>query len=151
MKADSVASALHAGFPREPLPPLLCFFTIHPGAAVKNSPAKAGDAGDAGSIPGWGRSPGEGNGNQLWYSCLENPMDRGAWRATVHGVAKESDTTQHSTHTHPPCTLDSVLLSSSSFTKELLPTLPSVRNKTPTVGVPWEPPKGRRLPLCISK
>jgi len=39
-------------------------------------------------IPGLGRSPGEGNGNPLWYSCLENPMDRGAWQATVHGVAR---------------------------------------------------------------
>ena len=46
------------------------------------------NAGDPGSIPGLGRSPGEGNGNPLQYSCLENPMDRGAWRATVHGVAK---------------------------------------------------------------
>ena len=45
-------------------------------------------AGDLGSIPGSGRSPGEGNGNPLQYSCLENPMDRGAWRATVHGVTK---------------------------------------------------------------
>ena len=44
-------------------------------------------AGDLGSIPGLGRSPGEGNGNSLQYSCLGNPMDRGAWRATVHGVA----------------------------------------------------------------
>ena len=44
--------------------------------------------GDLGSIPGSGRSPGEGNGNPLQYSCLENPMDRGAWRATVHGVSK---------------------------------------------------------------
>ena len=43
--------------------------------------------------PGWGRSPGEGNGNPLQYSRLENPRDRGAWRATVHGVAKESDRT----------------------------------------------------------
>ena len=49
---------------------------------------KAGDAGDAGSFPGSGRSPGEGNGNPLQYSYLENPMDRGAGQATVHGVAK---------------------------------------------------------------
>ena len=50
--------------------------------------ASAYDAGDPGSIPGWGRSPGEGNGNPLQHSCLENPMDGGAWWATVHGVAK---------------------------------------------------------------
>ena len=48
---------------------------------------------DLGSIPGLGRSPGEGNGNPLQDSCLGNPMDRGAWRATVYGVTKESDTT----------------------------------------------------------
>ena len=51
------------------------------------------NAGDVGSIPGLGRSPGEGNGNPSQYSCLENPMDGGAWWATVHGVVKESDTT----------------------------------------------------------
>ena len=50
--------------------------------------ASAYNAGDLGSIPGSGRSPGEGNGNPLQYSCLENPMDGGAWKATVHGVAK---------------------------------------------------------------
>ena len=50
--------------------------------------ASAYNAGDPGSIPGSGRSPGEGNGNPLQYSCLENPMDREAWWATVHGVAK---------------------------------------------------------------
>ena len=55
---------------------------------VKNPPANAGDAGDAGSIPGLGRPPGEGNDNALQYSCLGNPMDRGAWLATVHGIAK---------------------------------------------------------------
>ena len=55
---------------------------------VKNPPANAGDARDEGSIPGSGRSPGGGNGNPLQYSCLENPMDRGAWWATVHGVSK---------------------------------------------------------------
>ena len=60
---------------------------------VKNPPANAGDARDAGLILGSGRSPGEGNGNPLQYSCLENPMDRGAWGAAVHGVTKESDTT----------------------------------------------------------
>ena len=51
-------------------------------------------AGDVGSIPGLGRSPGGGNGYPLQYSSLENSMNRGAWRATVHGVAKESDTTK---------------------------------------------------------
>ena len=55
---------------------------------VKNPPANAGDVRDVGSIPGSGRSPGEGNGNLLQYSCLENTMDRGAWQATVHGVTK---------------------------------------------------------------
>ena len=48
----------------------------------------ARNVGDLGSIPGWERYPGEGNGNPLQYFCLENPMDRGAWQATVHGVAK---------------------------------------------------------------
>ena len=51
---------------------------------VKNSPARARYAKDVGSIPGSGRSPGEGNGNPLQYSCLGNPMDRGTWWATVH-------------------------------------------------------------------
>ena len=46
------------------------------------------------SVPGWGRSPGGGNGNPLHYSCLENPMDRGAWRATVYGVAKSQTLTE---------------------------------------------------------
>ena len=55
---------------------------------VKNLPANAGGTGDTGSVPGSGRSPGGGNGNPLQYSCLENPMDRGAWQATVHGVTK---------------------------------------------------------------
>ena len=57
---------------------------------VKNPPANAGDAG---SIPRSERSPGEGNGNLLQYSCLGNPMDRRAWWATVHGVIKELDMT----------------------------------------------------------
>ena len=60
---------------------------------IKNSPANAGDIGNAGSIPGLGRCPGRGHGNPLQCSCLENPMDRGAWRAIVLRVA-ESDTTE---------------------------------------------------------
>ena len=55
---------------------------------VKNPPANTGDGGDTSSIPESGRSPGEGNGDPLQYSCLENPMDRGAWQATVHGVVR---------------------------------------------------------------
>ena len=55
---------------------------------VKNPPANAGDVRDLGSIPGWGRSPGGGQGNPLQYFCLENPMDGGAWQATVHRVAQ---------------------------------------------------------------
>jgi len=55
---------------------------------VKNPPASAGNARDAGLIPVSGRSPGVGNGNQLWYPGLEYPMDRGAWWAIVHGIGK---------------------------------------------------------------
>ena len=61
---------------------------------VKNPPANAGDTRDAGLSPGSGRSPGEENGTPLQHSCLGNPMDRGAWQATVHGVHKDSDTTE---------------------------------------------------------
>ena len=60
---------------------------------VQNLPASAGDVRDMGSIPGSGRSPGEGHGNSLQHSCLENPVDRGAWWATVHSI-KESGTTE---------------------------------------------------------
>ena len=56
---------------------------------VKNPPANTEDLGDAGSIPGSGRSPGRGNGSPLQYSCLRNPTDRGAWRATVREIARE--------------------------------------------------------------
>ena len=66
--------------------PFICFLKNFPGSSVvKNPPANAGDAH---SIPGSGRSPGEGNGNPLQYSYLGNPMDRGAWQAAVHGIAK---------------------------------------------------------------
>ena len=62
-----------------------CRHCFPSGSVVKNLPANAGDVS---SIPGWGRSPGEGNDNPLQYSCHGNPMDRGTWWATVHGVAK---------------------------------------------------------------
>ena len=55
---------------------------------VKNMPVNTGDIREGGSIPGLGRSPGEGNGSPLQYSCLENPMDSGAWRAIVHGITR---------------------------------------------------------------
>ena len=58
------------------------------GSVVKNPPSNTGDSGDLGSIPGSGRSPGGGNGNPLHYSCMENLMGRGAWRATVHRISK---------------------------------------------------------------
>ena len=70
-------------------------------SVVQKPRANAGDERDTGSVPGSGRSPGEGNGNSLQCSCLENSMDRGAWRATVHGVT-ESDAIERlwlSTHT----------------------------------------------------
>ena len=65
-------------------------FTKISSSVVRHLPALSRDLG---SIPRSGRSPGEGNGNPLQYSCLQNPMDRGAWGATDHGVAKESDMT----------------------------------------------------------
>ena len=71
----------------------MIIYMIHsfPGdSVVKNLPANAGDMG---LIPGLGRSPGRGNGNPLQYSCMGNPTDREAWRATAHGVAKELDVT----------------------------------------------------------
>ena len=60
---------------------------------LKNSTANTGDRRDVGSVSGLGRSPGVGNGNQVQYCCLENPMDRKAWWAAVHGIANESDPT----------------------------------------------------------
>ena len=65
---------------------------------VKNPPTNAGDVRDAGLIPGSGRCPEEGNSNLLQYSCLENPMDRGAWWATVHSITKSWTLKQPRTH-----------------------------------------------------
>ena len=70
------------------------------GSVVKNLPANAGDS--VGSVPGLGRSPGEGKGYPLQYSCLENPMDREAWQAEVHGVAKSWTWLNEHIHTHNP-------------------------------------------------
>ena len=67
---------------------------------VKNPPANAGDARDLGLIPGLGRSSGEGNGNPLQYSCLENSMDRGALWATVHEVGKRHELSTHRDRKH---------------------------------------------------
>ena len=66
---------------------------------VKNLPVNAGDVRDMNSIPGLERSPGGQNGNPLQYSCLENPMDRGAWQSTVHGVAKSWTRLSNLAHT----------------------------------------------------
>ena len=67
------------------------------GSVVKNSCPNAEDTGDGGLIPGFGRFPGGGNDNSLSYSCLKNPIDRGSWWATVHGVTKsQNEYTQHS-------------------------------------------------------
>ena len=75
--------------------------TIQVALVVKNPPASLGNLRDLGSIPGLGRSPGGGKGNPFQYSCLENPMDRGAWRATVHRVAKSQTRLKRlSTHAH---------------------------------------------------
>ena len=82
------------------------------GSAVKNPPASAGDVG---SIPESGSSPGDGNGNPLRYSCLENPMDRGAWQPTVHGVAKSQ--TPLSTEQYPE--LGGISVSADKLAKEL--------------------------------
>ena len=71
-----------------------CVYGLPRWFSVKNLPANAGDTGHMGSIPELGRYPAGGNGNPLQYSCWENSMDRGAWRATVHGVTKRLDTTE---------------------------------------------------------
>ena len=76
-----------------------CLWPSQVALVVKNLSANADDVRDVGSIPGSGRFPGGGHSNLLWYSCLENPMDRGAWWATVHGFAQSRTLLkQFSTH-----------------------------------------------------
>ena len=87
---------------------------------VKNLPANAGDLRDAGLIHGLGRSLGGGHGNPLQYSCLENPMDRGAWQATVHRVAKSwTWLKQLSTHTCTSQTISKILKRRDCFPNSL--------------------------------
>ena len=76
------------------------FWASQVALVVKNLPANVRDIRDAGSIPGLGRSPGEENGNPLQYSCQVNPMDRGAWRATVHRAAKSWTQLNDLAHVH---------------------------------------------------
>ena len=103
---------------------------------VKNSPANAGDVGDAGSIPDLGRSPGEGNGNPLQYSCLRNPMDRGAWWAIVHGITKESDTTKHSRSYYSTCSLNTYIR---DFTSNFYPRNDQNKSQSLNIIFPTKP------------
>ena len=75
------------------------------GTLLKNPPANAGDTGDAGLIPGSGRSPGVGKSNPLHNPCLENSMNRGAWQAMIHGVAKCQPQLSTYTHTYTQCNI----------------------------------------------
>ena len=117
----TLASSKPYMIPCDPrFPPISLTFLV--AQSVKNPPAvkeTSCNAGDPSLIPGSGRSPGEGNGNQLQYSCLGNPMDRGAWWATVHGVSR----VRHNLVTKPP-TLDFIST-----------TLPLTIN--PTISVPF--------------
>ena len=134
-----------------------------PGGADGKQSAR--NAGDLGSIPGSGRSPGEGNGNPLQYSCLENPMDRGAWWATVHGGAVRPDwvpTTSpplepHSLHppSHPSRSSQGTELSflrSSCFPLAMCFTHGSVNVSmlTSQITTPWSVPTRQFLSVCIS-
>ena len=86
---------------------------------VKNLHANTGDAGYPGSIPESRRPHGEGNGNPLQYSCLENPMDRGAWQAIVHGVAKGQTLLSKHTHTSNPGKLISRFICKDTFSNKI--------------------------------
>ena len=100
LQLPSNSAGLHV-LPLDPRPQHFCLpsrsWGLPPGLSGKESTCS--DTGDAGSIPGSGRSPGGGHGNPLQYSCLENPMHREAWRATVHGL-QESNMTEQQNHHH---------------------------------------------------
>ena len=122
----SIDVTLHIPFCNIPFPWIIIFCYFYPfvilfscaiiwaslvAQLVKNPPANARDARDVGSVPGWGKFPGEVNGNPLQYSCLENSVDGGAWRATGHGIVKSCTQltafvytyTHTHTHTHTHC------------------------------------------------
>ena len=105
-------------------------------SVVKNPPANAGDAG---FIPGLWRSPREGNGNPLWYSCLENPTDRGAWWASVHGATKSqtwlSDWACTCTHTPTTSPIHKIKIIQFSSVAQSCPTLCDAMNRS-TPGLP---------------
>ena len=94
------SNCIHKSIAPHFFPTAQTVFHCSPSTVLNSSPANAGDAGDMGLTPGSGRSPGVRNDNLLQYSCLENPMDRGAWRAAVHGVAKVGHdwVAEHGTH-----------------------------------------------------
>ena len=114
--------------------------------------ASAFNAGEAGSIPGLGRSPGEGNGNPLHYSCLENPMDGGSWWATVHGIAKSR--TQLSEFTFTFMSMESAMPSNHLILCHpllLLPSIfPSIRNFSNESVLPIRWPKYWSFSFSIS-
>ena len=128
-------SALHAKSPCFLISPFFNNGWAHTAGAslvpqsLKNPPAMqetACNAGDGGSIPGSGRSPGEGHGNPLQYSCLENPMDRGAWWATVHGVPRARQDLASKPPPHDPRIFPSSCLFSHFFGNCCLCTLSPV-------------------------
>ena len=86
---------LREGKHRDFIPACRRHFLSHRASLAAQTVASACNAGDPASVPGSGRSPGEGNGNPLQYFCLENSMDRGTWESIVHGVGKESAMTEH--------------------------------------------------------
>ena len=102
------------------LPPIICL-SFSGGSVVKNLPANARDLGDSNLIPGSGKSPGGGNDNPFQYSCLGNPIDRGAWQATVHGITK-SHTEWKCMHRHP----FPQLIHSNGPSQVMLPRLPGL-------------------------
>ena len=127
------------------------------GSVVKNLPANTGDAWYAGLMPELGESPGGGNGNLLQYSCLENSMDRGAWRATVCGVTKSqawlSTCTHTHTHTHTHIiityTLDIVALQSPNHVRLLATPCIAACQASLSLLISWDLPKFMFIELVM--